>query len=163
MKIAVLSDTHLREPDQRLMEVFNAHLADADLVLHCGDLVSFSVWQFFCQHPNFHAALGNCDEWQLADHLQPLQSLSFGGLRIGIAHGWGSRSQVANNVAQSFGSEFDLVCYGHTHIQDWSIIDGVQMLNPGSFTSPRDGLPPCIAIVDVDHDQNMECFFVPVD
>ncbi|WP_035074681.1 YfcE family phosphodiesterase [Maridesulfovibrio zosterae] len=163
MKIAVISDTHLREPNKRLTEVFNTHLADTDLLLHCGDLVSFSVWQFFCQHPNFHAALGNCDEWQLSDYLQALQSVSFHGLKIGIAHGWGSRSQVSLNVVQSFGTGYDLVCYGHTHIRDWSIVRGVQMLNPGSLTSPRDDLPPSVAIVSVDDEENMECTFIPVD
>ncbi|WP_419781333.1 metallophosphoesterase family protein [Maridesulfovibrio sp.] len=163
MKIAVISDTHLREPDNRLAEVFNKYLADADLLLHCGDMVSFSMWQFFCQHPNFHAALGNCDEWALSDYLQPLESVNFHGLRIGIAHGWGSRSQVSRNVADSFGPDFDLVCYGHTHIQDWSIVNGRQMLNPGSLTSPRDERPPCVAIVEVDDEHNMECSFVPVD
>jgi len=107
--------------------------------------------------------MGNCDEWVLSDHLQPLQTVSFNGLRIGIAHGWGSRSQVAMNVARSFTPDYDLVCYGHTHIQDWSIVEGIQLLNPGSLTSPRDGRPPCVAIVEVDAEQNMECLFIPVD
>ncbi|WP_320171321.1 metallophosphoesterase family protein [Maridesulfovibrio sp.] len=160
MKIAVISDTHLREPDKRLTEVFNTYLADADLLLHCGDMVSFSVWQFFCQHPNFHAALGNCDEWRLSDYLQPMQSVSFNGLSIGIAHGWGSRSRVAANVADNFGPSFDLVCYGHTHMRDWAIRSGVQMLNPGSMTSPRDEFRPGFAFVEVDDEQNMECSFV---
>ncbi|WP_027177263.1 metallophosphoesterase family protein [Maridesulfovibrio hydrothermalis] len=163
MKIAVISDTHLRVPDQRLTEVFNSHLADTDLLIHCGDLATFSVWQFFCQHRNFHAALGNCDEWQLSTHLKTLQTVNLHGLRIAVAHGWGSRSEVSRNVAQSFGPDFDLICYGHTHIQDWSIVSGVQMLNPGSLTSPRDDKPACVAIVDVDDEHNMECSFIPVD
>ncbi|OEU70413.1 MAG: YfcE family phosphodiesterase [Desulfovibrio sp. S3730MH75] len=163
MKIAVISDTHLREPDSRLTEVFNTHLKSADLLIHCGDLVSFSVWNFFCQHQNFHAAQGNCDEWALSDHLRPLETVNFHGLRIGIAHGWGSRSQVSANVAGSFGPDFDLVCYGHTHIQDWSIVKGVQMVNPGSLTSPRDDKPASVAILDVDDEQDISCTFVPVD
>ncbi|WP_432738407.1 metallophosphoesterase family protein [Maridesulfovibrio sp. FT414] len=163
MKIAVISDTHLREPDRRLTEVFNTYLADADLLLHCGDMVSFSVWQFFCQHPNFHAALGNCDEWKLSEYVQTLQTVAYNGLNIGIAHGWGSRSQVSLNVANSFGPEYNLVCYGHTHIQDWSVVSGVQMLNPGSLTSPRDDRPPCVAIVKVDANKQMDCSFIPID
>ncbi|MBI9112066.1 YfcE family phosphodiesterase [Maridesulfovibrio ferrireducens] len=163
MKIAVISDTHLREPDSRLTEIFNEHLADADLLIHCGDLVSFSVWQFFCQHPNFYAALGNCDDWKLSDQLRPLESLSFQGLRIGIAHGWGNRSQVSRNVANSFSPDFDLLCYGHTHIQDWSVVNGIQMLNPGSLTSPRDNKPPSVAILEVAENMNLFCSFIPVD
>lgn len=162
MKIAVISDTHLREPDSRLTEIFNKHLAEADLLIHCGDFTTFSMWQFFCQHSNFHAALGNCDEWRLSDRLRPLESLTFQGLKIGIAHGWGSRSQVSKNVADSFSRDYDLICYGHTHIQDFSIVNGIQMLNPGSLTSPRDDKPASVAIIEVENSEIALCSFIPV-
>ena len=38
MKIGVISDTHLRGPDERLLDIIRKHLHDAVLILHAGDL-----------------------------------------------------------------------------------------------------------------------------
>ena len=77
---------------------------------------------------------GNCD-WdpQLVDILEPTATARLGDLTLGVTHGWGSRSQVSFKVAQAFGPGFDLVCYGHTHARDWSVLEGVQLCNPGSL------------------------------
>lgn len=108
------------------------------------------------QHPNFICVRGNCD-WapQLVDQLEPMVSVKLGAMTLGVTHGWGPRSQVPVKVAQAFGPEYDLVCYGHTHARDWAVREGVQLCNPGSL-----GESGSLAIVSLADDGSMDCKFV---
>lgn len=134
MQIAVISDTHMGNPPAWLDQVYATWLEPADALIHCGDITSVATWSYFMQHDNFICVRGNCD-WdpQLVDELAPMITTTLGPLTVGATHGWGPRSQVPVKVAQAFGPEYDLVCYGHTHNRDWSVIEGVQLLNPGSL------------------------------
>ena len=59
--IGVLSDTHLREPDKTFQEKANRCFADADIILHAGDLTSLPVLDVFAGK-TVHAVHGNmCD------------------------------------------------------------------------------------------------------
>ncbi len=89
--------------------------------------------------------------------LEPMKTFQLGPLTVGVAHGWGPRSQVAGKVARAFGPEYDLVCYGHTHKRDWSVVAGVQLLNPGSL-----GEFGSMAIVTVGKAGSLDCEFVDV-
>lgn len=139
MIIAVLSDTHLERPSAQLAAAYDRYCHRADMVLHCGDLVGEETWAFLNAHHSFHAVLGNCDASILYGSVPILREVEAAGFRIGMAHGWGPRSRVAEAVAAEF-LNVDLICYGHTHIRDWSLRSGVWMLNPGSFSLPRDGM-----------------------
>jgi len=107
------------------------------------------------QHPSFTCVRGNCD-WEpaLVEQLNPMEHTTLGSLTVGVTHGWGSRSQVPVKVAQAFGPEYDLVCYGHTHIRDWSVVEGVQLVNPGSLGQSRS-----LAIITVENG-SMDCRFI---
>jgi putative phosphoesterase len=100
---------------------------------------------------------GNCD-WDpaLAD-LKPALTAKVGTLTVGVTHGWGPRSQVPVKVAEAFGPDYDLVCYGHTHARDWSVVSGVRLVNPGSL-----GESGSLALVTVAADGNLSCEFVDV-
>ncbi len=162
MKIAVVSDTHLHHAEPWLDKLFDKYFASADYLLHCGDFTSFSVWQTFCQHPGFHAVLGNCDDWQLSNQLKPVETLKIKGIKIGMVHGWGNRSGVAQRAAEHFGVDFDLVCYGHTHIRNWDIVSGVQVVNPGSLYNPRDNNPPGFASLTISAEGDIDCQFIDI-
>lgn len=139
MIITVLSDTHQDYPDIMLEHIFSTYCSTADMVLHCGDMVSESVWAFFNAHPHFFAVQGNCDMEPLRGSLPMLREVNADKVRIGMGHGWGPRSQVGQAVASQF-VDVDIVCYGHTHIRDWhQDTHGVWLLNPGSVFWPRDG------------------------
>jgi predicted phosphodiesterase len=72
-------------------------------------------------------------------------------------NGWGPRSQVPVKVAQAFGPQCDLVCYGHTHRRGWSVVEGVQLLNPGSL-----GESGSLAEITVSDQGDMDCRFIDV-
>lgn len=156
MRLAVISDTHCSTPPAWLDHVYKTWLEPADFLLHCGDITSFSMWSYFLQHPNFFAVRGNCDwDASLVDELEPMQSFSLGPLQVGLTHGWGPRPYVADKVAQAFGPDYDLVCYGHTHTRDWSIKHGVQLCNPGSL-----GEFGSLAIVTLHENRHLDCEFI---
>lgn len=139
MIVAVLSDSHLEQPDRLLATFFDRFCRDADALLHCGDCVGEKTWAFLNFHPCFHAVQGNCDLSPLRGTLPMLLELELGGFRLGMGHGWGPRSRVGESVARQFPG-VDIVCYGHTHIRDWRCLDNGQwLLNPGSLFWPRSG------------------------
>jgi len=155
MLIAVISDSHMGTPPSWLDDVYARWLAPADFLIHCGDITSVSAWSYFMQHPNFLCVRGNCD-WDpsLAD-LKPALTAQVGPLTVGVTHGWGPRSQVPVKVAEAFGPDYDLVCYGHTHARDWSVIGGVRLVNPGSL-----GESGSLALVTVADGGDLRCEFV---
>ena len=139
MIVAVMSDTHLDQPDNLLAAIFERHCRDADVLLHCGDCVSEETWSFLNSHPRFYSVQGNCDLPPLNGSLPVLRELELEGFRLGMGHGWGPRSRVGDVVANRFQG-VDIVCYGHTHIRDWRLSPGgVRLLNPGSLFWPRSG------------------------
>ena len=156
MKIAVISDTHMGRPPAWLDHVYARWLEPADHLVHCGDITSPETWSYFMQHRSFLCVRGNCD-WdpRLADELEPMLTADLGGLTLGVTHGWGPRSQVPVAVARAFGPEYDLVCYGHTHSRDWSVVRGVQLCNPGSL-----GESGSLAVITVDESGSLSCEFV---
>ncbi|MBU1230192.1 MAG: YfcE family phosphodiesterase [Proteobacteria bacterium] len=161
MRLAVISDTHLSAPDARFERIYANHLAGADVLLHCGDMVSASIYHSLCRHPRFLAVRGNCDHFLLDHELPPTVSAELGlasgrVLRLGMAHGWGERPTVWKRVAGLFPG-FDLVCYGHTHRRDWTEHDGTRLLNPGSLGEGS------LALVDVEDDGSLACRFVDAD
>lgn len=139
MIVAVLSDTHLEQPDDRLEAIMDRYCRAADVLLHCGDCVGADTWAYLNSHPRFFAVQGNCDLPPLRGVLPAVRELNLHGFRVGMAHGWGARSRVWSTVADQF-PDADIVCYGHTHIRDWrQLPSGMWILNPGSLFWPRAG------------------------
>jgi len=139
MIVAVMSDTHLDQPDALLAALFQRYCLSADVLLHCGDFVGEDTWSFLNAHPRFYSVQGNCDLHSLGGTVPALRELELEGFTIGMGHGWGPRSRVGDAVAGQF-PDADIVCYGHTHIRDWRrTVAGTWLLNPGSMFWPRSG------------------------
>lgn len=150
LTLAVVSDTHLREPSPWFERVYAEHLAGADALIHCGDIVAYPVYSYLLQHPNFHAVSGNMCEWRLADELPSKLSVVLGGLAVGVTHGWGKGLGMARELVDAFGPGYDLVCFGHTHRYEFSDVDNVKVLNPGCLQENRFGGCGSLALVRWD-------------
>jgi len=146
MRIAVISDTHLQQANDWFEAVYERHLASADAVLHCGDLTGAPLLQYLMQHPEFHAIAGNMDRYSLGHELRDRRELDLDGLRVGLTHGDGFPWPISRHLPQAFGSDLDLICFGHTHVFKDTVVKGVRVVNPGSVTSPREG-PRSLAMV----------------
>ena len=87
MKIALLSDTHVPTSLPRLPERLLAQLAEADAILHAGDLVSSSVVETLSEIVPTTAVAGNMDPPEVAHALPDRVTLRFGDRWIGLQHG----------------------------------------------------------------------------
>lgn len=149
MLLAVLSDTHLSKTNPRFERIYDEFLAPADTVLHCGDIVSPSVLHHLMMHPDLKAVAGNMDSWTTREMLTDTISFEAEGFTIGAAHGWGSARGLAERVAAAFGPGYDLICFGHSHIFQHTVVDGVHVVNPGSACQSRSG-PPSLAHITLE-------------
>ena len=122
MLIGVLSDTHGHVPDTR--EAINVlESLDVDVVLHCGDIGSVAVVGLFEPWPT-HFVFGNVDgneselRWAIEAAGQNCHgrfaALEMGGKKIALLH-----SDDERRFDETVHSgEWDLVCYGHTHVAE---------------------------------------------
>ncbi len=156
MLVAVLSDSHLGEASPWWESIFSRHIAQADAVLHCGDITAPAVLASLLRHKAAFAVAGNCD-WSLAGELPAVRHVQLCGMTVGLCHGWGSRSTVPVRVAEAFRGTCDLACFGHTHQRYFSSEHGLWLLNPGSLAegsmahlSLDPGRPPQAVFIDVD-------------
>ena len=131
--IGVLSDTHLLEPDKTFQEKANRCFADADIILHAGDLTGLSVLDVFAGK-TVHAVHGNMCDPKTRAALPASKIIEVGNFRIALIHGAGYRQNTEERLFDAFGP-LDSIVYGHTHNPVCRRFGPTLMVNPGSFTA----------------------------
>jgi putative phosphoesterase len=138
MKIAVMSDSH--DNIWKLAEAM-PYLLQADVVLHCGDLISpFMIKRLTegLEGIPVHIVWGNNDGdktllMKLAKESGAITIhgdfvfLEMGGKKIAITH----YPEIARREAES--GKYNLVCYGHDHTAHHEMIGETLLLNPGEL------------------------------
>ena len=150
MRLGIVSDSHghveLTRPAIRMLESL-----EVERVLHCGDIGSVEVVEMFAQWPT-DFVFGNCDY----NHANLSTAITAGGMKchdlfgeleiegckIGLLHSH-QRHQF-DEVTTS--GEYDLVCYGHTHVAKIQHIGSTLVVNPGAIYRAN---PHSIAIVEL--------------
>ncbi len=159
MRIAVLSDTHLRTPDSRLIKANDDYLQNVQAVLHCGDITTYTVWAYLNSHPAFYAVCGNMDHGAWSRELPELRKVELQGLRIGLTHGHAADLRSLD-LEKYFGQDTDLICFGHTHYRHWSVsASGINLLNPGSFSLPKADSPG-FALLELNNNNRLHLEWV---
>ncbi len=125
VKIVVVSDSHGRDD---LLYDLQEQYPNADAFLHCGDVKAPQE-----NFPGYLIVQGNNDYYY---DLPAHRVLPLGGHRVLLIHSHQfslpqARSADDRIYAQERGC--DIVCYGHTHVADLHMADGVSLLNPGSL------------------------------
>ena len=137
MKIGVISDTHLRNPDASLEYILEELFADTDMILHAGDIVARRVLDRL-EERGVIAVCGNMDDFEVAESIPQTRILSAAGKRIGLIHGWGAKQGLENRILDRFADDkLDLIVYGHSHVPFWAEIRDVHLFNPGSASQNR--------------------------
>jgi putative phosphoesterase len=135
MKIAVLSDTH---DNIWKLEQAMPHLAAADTVIHCGDLIApFMIKRLAAgiSRP-VHVVWGNNDGdkrllTRFAEQAGNITihgefaRLELGNKRVAVNH----YPEIARPLAASV--QYDMVCYGHDHTAHEEWVGETLLLNPG--------------------------------
>jgi len=137
VRIAIISDTHLPRGARRLPDACVARLADADAILHCGDVATGEVLDFFeAIGPPVHAVHGNVDDADVRERAPETRVVQLGGARIGMVHIPGPGRGRLERLRARF-PDADAVVFGHTHQPEHEARDGFQVFNPGSPTERR--------------------------
>jgi uncharacterized protein len=135
MLVAVLADTHLAR-GRRLPAECVELAARAHLVLHAGDFTTAAVLDELRAVAPVEAVHGNNDEPALQASLPERLVVEAGGVRIGMVHDAGPRQRRGRRLAAAFPG-CHAVVYGHSHLPEVTLCDGVWILNPGSPTQRR--------------------------
>jgi putative phosphoesterase len=110
---------------------------DADLLLHCGDVVSLAFWEeLSALGPPLEGVRGNMDDAALQASLPEQAVVEVGGARIGMVHVPGPSVGREARLAEAFPA-CDAVIYGHTHVPQVERHGKAWILNPGSPTERR--------------------------
>ena len=138
MRIAIFSDSH---DNIWKLESAIPHLTMADVVVHCGDIISpFMVLRLInnLDDKPVHLVWGNNDGdkrllTEVAASAENIHihgdfgHIELGGFTIGIIH----YPNIARALAES--GTYNLVCYGHDHTAYQSWIGNTLLLNPGEL------------------------------
>jgi uncharacterized protein len=124
-------------------------LAEADLILHAGDVVAESVLEELRELAPVEAVCGNMDEPTLRESLPAERVVEVAGARIGMIHIPGQAAGRAERLAARFPA-CDAVVYGHTHVPEASRRGSLWILNPGSPTERRRAPARSMLVLDVD-------------
>lgn len=138
MRIAVLSDTHLPVRLTALPGVVYEACADADLIIHAGDIEDRSVIEDLQRLAPVKAVHGNMDGMDTAQRYPDRLLLELEGFTVGVTHGSGASWGIRNRVKDRFKPvEPDIIIHGHTHEYFWQKENGIWFLNPGAVANPR--------------------------
>lgn len=148
--IGVISDTHglLRA------EAVKA-LAGSDYIIHAGDVGEPEILEQLRRLAPLTVVAGNIDREPWARELPQSDVLSVEGLEIYVLH------NIAELDLKPEAAGFSAVVYGHSHVPQQEIKNGVLYLNPGSAGPRRFRLPITVARLEV-RDRKLSAEIVPV-
>lgn len=133
--IGIISDTHgLLRAEAKLA------LADADIIVHAGDIGTPDVLEELGRIAETFAVRGNTDREEWARFLPVSRYIEFDGLNIYVLH---NINQLDIDPA---AAGIDLVVCGHSHMPEIKNRGGVTYVNPGSAGPRRFTLPISVAV-----------------
>lgn len=138
MIIAVLSDTHLPVRLHALPGVVFEACAEADLIIHAGDLEEKSVISDLMRFAPVKAVHGNMDELDTFQRFPERLILNLEGFTVGVAHGSGASFGIRSRLISKFKPLTpDIIIHGHTHEFFWKKENDIWFLNPGAVANPK--------------------------
>jgi uncharacterized protein len=162
VRLAVLSDTHLRAGDlARLPAGARRAMEEADLVLHAGDVVTAGALSALGTLAEVRAVLGNND-LDLVGVVPEVAVEDLGGVTVAMVHDAGRREGRAARLHRRF-PDAQVVVFGHSHVPcDEVGIGGQLLFNPGSPTQRRAQPTPTIGLLELDGGRVVRRAIVPV-
>jgi putative phosphoesterase len=139
LRVAVLSDTHLRGGIERLPALVVDEIARADAVLHAGDVLDAGALDALTDlvgDKPFQVVLGNNDH-ELVRRLPDRLEVELAGVGIAMVHDTGVRAGREARMRRWFPTA-DVVVFGHSH-EPWAAEGdpGQLLFNPGSAVQRR--------------------------
>ncbi len=145
MKIGLISDTHILDDDR--LEVpswIRDAFSGVDMIIHAGDVGLAGVIGELSAIAPVYAVRGNCDR-NIVD-TPSSRSIEIGCGLLTVAHQAGDARRALNHRSR-------VMVYGHTHIPLINQEENLLVINPGSPTLPRGGLPASVALLHVNGEE----------
>ena len=142
-----MSDSH---GSKYSLEKVISENSEADMFIHLGD-GEREIAEIRVQYPNIdlRSVSGNCD-WTKESPAYLIVEAA--GKRLFCSHGHRymvkSGTMLLRGVARENGC--DAALFGHTHERYIACDDGIDIMNPGSCSCPRDGNKPSYGIIDIN-------------
>lgn len=133
MTLFVISDTHVPEISQKIPEDFLSQIKTDDILLHAGDFTNLKTLKELERRCKVYAVRGNMDDPEVKKILPEKRIVDVSGKKIGIFHGWGPPSDLAERVLKRFEVNLDVLIFGHSHTPYHKKIDKTLLFNPGSL------------------------------
>lgn len=128
-KLIIISDTHGNSIG---IESLRSLFMENDIIIHLGDGGSDMREITKSMPEKVYACRGNCDFFST----YPEEGiLEVEWLKIFYCHGhkYRVKSDLSSLAAEAKSRGCDIALYGHTHRADIRVVDGVTLINPGSF------------------------------
>ena len=152
MRIAVLSDTHLRVGKSLPSYVWE-QLTQIDMIIHAGDLTHMGLLEELSCIAPVRAVRGNCDGGDVT--LPDRDVIECEALRIGLIHGnSGEGKSTPERAYLAFkDTSIDVIIFGHSHTPYMEWRNGILLFNPGSPTDKRRELKYSFGLLDIRQGQ----------
>ncbi len=152
--IGLISDTHLPSRRKSLpKEVIKTFQnAKVDMIIHAGDFEDLSAIQMLEKIAPLTAVQGNMCNSEVKNKFPMKKVVKIEGLTIGITHGTGGPKGYYERVVDMFKDESstpDIIISGHTHQPEAKLVNGVQVINPGSPTDKYFAPRNTVAILEI--------------
>ncbi len=148
MKILVVSDTHRKDDNLRLII---ERYKPLDMLIHLGDAEGSELFLADWVNPGcrLEMVLGNNDFFSILDRER---EITLGNHRVLLTHGhyYGVSIGPERLADEARSRGCDTAMFGHTHKPYANVVDGVLLLNPGSLSYPRqEGRVPSYMLMGV--------------
>ncbi|MEK6946675.1 MAG: metallophosphoesterase [Nanoarchaeota archaeon] len=152
--IGIISDTHENEEAiKKAVALFKEK--NVDFVVHCGDIVSPPMLEYF-KELKMKFVYGNNDGERAGlkemckkldfDEIKDEIEFTHDGKKFYVYHG--TKSKILNNAIQS--NKYDYVLTGHTHTKRDDKIGKTRIINPGALFRVY---PYTVAMLDAQDDK----------
>lgn len=158
MKILVISDTHGHI--EEVVKYIQIHNDVLDAIWHLGDHYKDAQRIGKMTGRTIVGVRGNCDGHSEAEDEAILE---VAGHRVLLTHGhhYGVKYSLLRLHLRALEGQFQLVCFGHTHVAAEFFEGGVTFLNPGSASQPRASRFGSVGIIDLNQ-QGIKTHIVPI-
>lgn len=126
MKIFLLSDSHGKKD-------FLDYKKDDILFVHCGD---YGISEDIMKRNDVIYVNGNCD-FLTKDKSYKILTLINKKILLTHGHKENVKMSMNNLFYLALSEEVDMCFYGHTHIQNYQVIEGITFINPGSWHNKK--------------------------
>lgn len=145
MRIGLISDTHIPDPDEKIPPGVKTFFSGVDLIFHAGDLYSPSVLDDLEKLAPVKAARGDDDFFSDDDRVRDKHVLELESLSIWIVHQFNpltwyvrGRLTMAETLVEIKRIQGlpDILVFGHSHKPLTIKLENTLFINPGSATWP---------------------------